>query len=48
MSGTNSRNLSFLIVLLVLVTFIFSYAFLFGEFREPIYTGINELELDED
>ena len=47
MSGTNSKNVTLLAALLVLIALTLTYAVISPKYNEEIYTGINEYEIEE-
>ena len=47
MNSVNSKNLTFIILFLVVLTIIFTYALVINHDSDIIYTDINELEIED-
>ena len=47
MSGTNSKNFTFIVLLVVLVVFVFSYILISNNINGTMYTDVKETEVDD-
>jgi hypothetical protein len=47
MNGSNSKNMTFIILFGVILAGIFIYALIFNYNQDIIYTDLNELELED-
>ena len=47
MSGTNSKNFTFIILMVVIVVFVFSYIVISNHVNGTMYTDVKETEVDE-
>lgn len=47
MSSTNSKNITLLVLLIIVITTTFIGSLIFYNIKSPIFTGINEVREDE-
>lgn len=47
MNSVNSKNLTFMVLFLVMLVVIFTYTLFFHHDNDIIYTDINELEIED-
>ena len=48
MSWLSSKNMTFLIALFIVATFVFAYVLISNNVDETVYTDIRQVEIDEE